>query len=577
MSDNDVPPKNNQVEYLNPAVGDLLIAEQDLRKVSDQLHALWGASDMVQVEDCDFSAWFVLPGDIVARVPDGTLGPESGVNIRCESGQYIAEACGYLSLRKNTLSVVPPIWTDSDFVRAYWLVLQKDVRQLSVELIQKTLSDFGIARGVIDGAIGLVALWVSEDASQFKKSMVAEGIVPDRGEDAHLEIVVGLIEQTGVEQDDGTLKFSDEEPDCCIKRGTVVGRLHLAKTGGADGEDLKGDLVAAHRGKDLKVVAGDGISINRASDDIWEYIAGKDGVLRNDHNKLSIVELLTVQGDVGYQTGNVDFDGDVFVKGSISSRFSVKATGSVIIVGSVRPSATVMAQGDIIVGEGVSGEKTRLMAIGMVRAQFVQGAHVQSGKQIFLGSYAYKAFLRAGNIIKINKTDGAKGGSIIGGDTWSSLGLDIPIAGALTKVHTRLHVGISPTQAERLNEIQQKLEAGQKVIKQCLIKFQVKQIDLDKVKTILAAATGSQKAMLTVVARQLGKVMKLYRTLLKERLSVTQSLGVNNKKSHVVVREKVFPGVLLQIGNVQQEIVVEMDAAVYRVRGDKIIDERLET
>ena len=521
MSDNDAPIQNNQVKYLNPVVPDLQIAEQDLRKISDQLHALWDVAEIEQVEECDFFA-------------------------------------------------------DSKFVSAYWLLLQKDIRPLTAELVQKTISDHGIAKGMIDGAVGLVALWVSEEGSEFKKSWVAQGIVPERGEDARLEILVELIEQKGVERDDGMIDFSAIEPDFCIKNGTVVARLHLAKAGGADGEDMKGNVVAAQKGKDLKIVAGHSISINRVSEDVWEYVAGRNGVLRNDQGELSIAEFLMVQGDVGYQTGNVDFNGDVFISGSVSSRFNVKANGSVIIPGSVRPTATVMAQGDIIVGEGVLGEKTRLMAIGNVRAQFVQGANVQSGKQIFLGSYAYKAFLRAGNLIKVNKTDGAKGGSVIGGDTWSSADLDIPIAGALTKVYTRLHVGISPTQAEWLEEIQKRLEAGNKVIKQCLIKFRLKQVDLDKVKAILAAATGPQKAMLAGVARQLGEVMKSYRVLLKERMTVTQSLGKDNNKAHVVIREKTFPGVFVQIGNVQQEINTEINSAAYRVQDEKIISERFE-
>ena len=79
--------------------------------------------------------------------------------------------------------------------------------------------------------------------------------------------------------------------------------------------------------------------------------------------------------------------------------------------------------------------------------------------------------------------------------------------------------------------------------------------------------------MLVVVARQLGEVMPSYRALLKERLTVTQWLGKGAAKAYITIREKVFPGVVMQIGNLQQETTDEIRGQTFWARSDQIVGE----
>ena len=67
--------------------------------------------------------------------------------------------------------------------------------------------------------------------------------------------------------------------------------------------------------------------------------------------------------------------------------------------------------------------------------------------------------------------------------------------------------------------------------------------------------------------------MQSYRVLLKERLSVIQALGKDSEKARVVIREKAFPGVFVQVGNLQQEISSEMAAGSFRVQDDQMVSE----
>ena len=84
---------------------------------------------------------------------------------------------------------------------------------------------------------------------------------------------------------------------------------------------------------------------------VIRFYAQNEGILHIFRDTISV--LLIIEGDINYKIGNLEFDGEIFIKGSVGLNFSVSS------------------ESNITVGENV---ETRIVALGNVQAQFVQDA-----------------------------------------------------------------------------------------------------------------------------------------------------------------------------------------------------------
>lgn len=76
------------------------------------------------------------------------------------------------------------------------------------------------------------------------------------------------------------------------------------------------------------------------------YIAMENGKIELKDNRLVISSLLVLD-DVTCATGNVDFDGSIYVRGNVGQGVSIHATRDVLVDGYAE-SSVIEAGGDII-------------------------------------------------------------------------------------------------------------------------------------------------------------------------------------------------------------------------------------
>lgn len=67
---------------------------------------------------------------------------------------------------------------------------------------------------------------------------------------------------------------------------------------------------------------------------------GKDAVVTYKDGKIAVGNHLIIDGDVGIETGNIEFDGSFTVQGIVQSGFSVKATKDISILGGLQNLAS---------------------------------------------------------------------------------------------------------------------------------------------------------------------------------------------------------------------------------------------
>ena len=78
---------------------------------------------------------------------------------------------------------------------------------------------------------------------------------------------------------------------------------------------------------------------------------------------IEVVNTYVVNGDVDYSTGNIQFNGNVVINGTVPDGFEVKAEGDIVVM-KIAESARLEAGRDIIIKGGVQGKGKGLVSAG---------------------------------------------------------------------------------------------------------------------------------------------------------------------------------------------------------------------
>ena len=113
------------------------------------------------------------------------------------------------------------------------------------------------------------------------------------------------------------------------------------------------------------------------SEDGKELITLVSGHVVLESDKVFVSNVLELV-DVDNSTGDIDYNGDVSIKGNVLAGFTVKASGNVVVTGVVE-GATVIAGGDITLNRGVQGmNKAVIKAGGKIVSKFIESVQVLS-------------------------------------------------------------------------------------------------------------------------------------------------------------------------------------------------------
>lgn len=167
-----------------------------------------------------------------------------------------------------------------------------------------------------------------------------------------------------------------------IKEGDVICDIIAPKPGVAG---VRVDGTAAEPAAVKSAVVPNGAN-TVISEDGTKLLAAKEGHLEFDGSKFCVKVLLDIPGDVDYNTGNIDYNGDVHIRGDVRETFVVKATGNITVDGLVE-AATVEAGGDVLISCGVHGNDSAVIKSGgNLRAKYLDNVIAYAGKSVFADS-----------------------------------------------------------------------------------------------------------------------------------------------------------------------------------------------
>lgn len=210
--------------------------------------------------------------------------------------------------------------------------------------------------------------------------LAAQGKAPVPGGDAKIEFLFdpektlspGLLET-------GNVDFKN------LKKitGAEAGDLLVRKTPPGDGEegtDVRGNPVAARRGRDIRIRPGVNTFL---SEDCTELHAEINGHVFVRGDVVHVENILVLDGDVDYSSGNIDFSGILIVNGVVRQGFDVRADGNISVNQGVEGARVESRKGDVTIRLGVHGQnKALIKAAGNIKAKFFNQAKVEAGGDI---------------------------------------------------------------------------------------------------------------------------------------------------------------------------------------------------
>jgi uncharacterized protein len=231
----------------------------------------------------------------------------------------------------------------------------------TLDELKGVLAEHEITHGVVADEILTEFIAANTPGAEL---VVAKGTLPKQGQPDQLLCHFDTDpHRIGTLLEDGTMDWKDRGEIPQASEGDLLAEIKAGKPG-KTGVDVHSLVVAPEEIKKLRVRAGKGA---RFDEDGTKIYAARDGQpYLSLENQVTVLPVLKIQGDVGIETGHVQFDGHVEVPGSVQVGYKVRAES---LAANEIHSDDVEVCGDVNVRGGVYG--ARIKAGGNFKAHHV--------------------------------------------------------------------------------------------------------------------------------------------------------------------------------------------------------------
>ncbi|MCL2697042.1 MAG: FapA family protein [Oscillospiraceae bacterium] len=395
--------------------------------------------------------------------------------------------------------------------------------------ITEEVSAYGITHEVsLDEAKTLL-----EEKRYGKKVVISRGVKAVNGRDGRIDYLFETTNELVPKK--GKLGEVDYK-DLGLVRNIIEGELIAIiyhPDEGVPGVNVFGQELSPIAGKEMKYAVGPGTVIN---DEETEIKAAISGNLVWQKGSFAVEETLVIKENVDVSTGNIDFIGDVLIKGNVAENFTVKSKKTVTINGTVT-GATVIADGNIIINLG--SVNSDLIAKGDIKLGFCESSKIECQ-----GSFSSQSII-AGEVFcggTINLTQGR--GVVFGGKHIAIGGFTANIIGTESYTKTQITLGNSAVLTEEKLELTNKIKDLEERTKKLL---QVAEV-LQEQKKNTGQLPADREAMLTTAIRSRFTFQREVKVLTGRIAEIEKELDSAGDQ-YIIVHKDLWPGVTVRIGS----------------------------
>ncbi|MBI9100665.1 MAG: DUF342 domain-containing protein, partial [Spirochaetaceae bacterium] len=273
--------------------------------------------------------------------------------------------------------------------------------------------------------------------------LVAQGTKPVKASPEHINLKPEFFNRSKtVIKENGSVDHKESSPFIMVKKGEPLGRV-FAYRPGVDGIDVTGQAIP-FKAKDMKIFKA-GENLETKGDVLISSVFGRF-LITGD--VVSVTELLEVESDVDYHTGNISFAGDVVIEGVVHDGFRVAAGGSIRCKQLIK-NAEVLSRGDLLLDLGVKGRGNSLVRVnGSITAKFIEHGTVESRTGITVSTA-----ILSSNINTLGKLKMGQKGTIVTSNIIAEKGVEVYNLGRENCAPSKIWCGVSFVENRKLDHL----------------------------------------------------------------------------------------------------------------------------
>lgn len=393
--------------------------------------------------------------------------------------------------------------------------------------VERELDRTAVVHGVDWDTIGSALVQCNTEHQEILRLEVAAGRPAVPEVPAHFHKNPDVFEAAPQEEseDREPVDYREVQSFLLVHTGDVVA-LQVPPQRGVPGINVRGQEIPFPREPVVSLTAGAGVSVEGD-----RMVAAIDGTVEIHDGEVVVNEVLTLDGDVDYSTGHIDFPGDVILRGAVRDGFRIRSGSSVFCEQTVDVS-DIHAEGNVVVRRGLIGRrKARLHAGGVVQAKFIENCTVEALEGLRISSA-----IMSSQVFTLGTVDLGTRGIIVGGRIFAQNGVRVTQLGTETSVKAEIILGVDFQASQKLEWVRdQTMRIGRK---------------LNEVRQALQRAAGAQQEQLAVLEQKLREALT---QMNNQAMELVMGLD-RNEDARLEVRGTVHPGTYVEICHVSHVV-----------------------
>lgn len=556
--------------------------QSDIAALASQFASIREILSQTEMEEtpAPFTAFF-RPGETVAEIKSEALGADdlSPLIRRYDQESFqvidagtkltlLAQKHGYLLL-EETVSLVSPTSAGDRFALRFCFLPVRHGREALLDHYQTLCREHQERYPEVEVLPLLPGELEGIPAELAFESVPVRGVEPREGRDAEVNILVEKERENRSEETD-EIDYHTFRNYIVAEKGTILAEKLLHDEGRV-GIDICGEKIPVYEGVDKAFEAGEHVATEEVEGKIL-YRAEVDGLVQLTDTSVALSEVMIVEKDVDFRTGNVQFSGDVVIKGAVRSGFTVRNDGNLFVHGTIEPGSEIHCDGDVIVKGGALGEKTVIQVKGSCELAFAQGVRVYcEGDLSIQKSVLAGSLFAGGNLTVIGKGLKGESSSVIGGHCYAMERIEVRSAGSYSQ-ETTLISGYNPFAEAALKDISAAIKIIEVQIAKTVDTIGFDIHDAEALKKV-GWMTSARKQWLKKHLLQL-KQLTSKREKLLEQEKIRRG-GIFQKDINamgITVRERLVPVVRVQFHGISRTINTEAKKVSFFLKDDEIVE-----
>ncbi|WLR52363.1 FapA family protein [Bacillus tianshenii] len=383
--------------------------------------------------------------------------------------------------------------------------------------------------------------------------VVAKGRQAEPGEDGYLQSEIAA--QDKERKDTSTLKALNLKEVLQIPSVSAGEKLAVLvpPTEGRDGVNVYGQTIPAKNGRPYRMRPGKNIETRNGV--IYSTI---DGQVSFGERIVNVFPLYEVSGDLDLKTGNIDFVGNVIIRGNVPTGFTIKAKGDIKIHGLVE-GAQLIAEGSVLVTGGVAGNNRAEITAGVdVHASYINSAKVNAAHCIVVDRSIFHSQCVAGEDIVCLQ------GHIVGGSISAGKTIQANEIGNRMNTRTDLYLGVNETLLVREKEAESLLVETTDTIEKLAV---VARKLIHKGKK--SGLTNKEKMLLERQKKTYESMLE-QKAVLEETLQTLRKHSVDFSQIYLALSGTMYANVTLHFGKYQKSVKTKHENVKFKLKDKEI-------